>query len=225
MPSIALALAPHQLRLSIDPASLGFTSTAGLINEPLPWIGQERAHAAAQFGLTLQQPDYHLFVLGEVGCGRSSLMRQAMYAVASTRPVPPDLCYLHNFEAPDRPIALRLPAGQGRTLQSAMASWVKNLQTDIPQRLASTDTKAEAAAIEKTWQIQEDEHFAALEALAQTHQFRIAREGGQMMFTLTGPKGQPLTESEARALPPARRADIDAAERTLRTELARFLEA
>ena len=60
----AIALAPHQLRLTIDPATLGFATTAELAGEPLPWIGQERAHAAAQFGLNLQQPDYHLFVLG-----------------------------------------------------------------------------------------------------------------------------------------------------------------
>ena len=105
---------PSQLRLTIDPTSLGFASTAELQDLPLPWIGQERAQAAAQFGLHMNQPDYHLFVLGEVGSGRTSLMRQAMQTAAALRPVPPDLCYLHNFEAPERPRALRLPAGQGR---------------------------------------------------------------------------------------------------------------
>ena len=49
----ASALAPHQLRLTIDPATLGFASTAELQDLPLPWIGQERAQAAAQFGLGL----------------------------------------------------------------------------------------------------------------------------------------------------------------------------
>ena len=106
----ASALAPHQLRLTIDPATLGFASTAELQDLPLPWIGQERAQAAAQFGLAMQQPDYHLFVLGEVGSGRASLLRQAMQAEAAKRAVPPDLCYLHHFDQPDRPRALRLPA-------------------------------------------------------------------------------------------------------------------
>ena len=84
----AFALAPHQLRLTIDPTTLGFASTAELQDLPLPWIGQERAQAAAQFGLAMQQPDYHLFVLGEVGSGRASLMRQAMKEAAAGR-VPP----------------------------------------------------------------------------------------------------------------------------------------
>ncbi len=221
----ASALAPHQLRLAIDPATLGFASTAELQDLPLPWIGQERAQAAAQFGLAMQQPDYHLFALGEVGSGRASLLRQAMQVAAAERVVPPDLCYLHNFDAPDRPRALRLPAGQGRQLRQGMADMAKSLQADIPKRLTSPDFKADAERIEKAWHAQETEAFAVLDAFAEAREFRLSREGGHMVFTLTGPKGQPLTEAEAHALPRERRADIDIAEQALRAEIARFLEA
>jgi predicted ATP-dependent protease len=220
----AFALAPHQLRLTIAPESLGFASTTELQDLPLPWIGQERAQAAAQFGLAMQQPDYHLFVLGEVGSGRASLLRQAMQAEAAKRAVPPDLCYLHHFDQPDRPRALRLPAGEGRLLRSGLADMARSLQADIPKRLTGPDFKGEAERIEKTWQAQENEAFAALDAFAEARQFRLSREAGHMVFTLTGPKGQPLTEAEARALPRERRAEIDAAEQELRAEIARFLE-
>ena len=221
----ASALAPHQLRLTIDPATLGFASTAELQDLSLPWIGQERAQAAAQFGLAMQQPDYHLFALGEVGSGRTSLLRQAMQTAAAGRPVPPDLCYLHNFDAPDRPRALRLPAGQGRQLRQGLADMAKSLQADIPKRLAAADFKAEAERIEKAWHAQETDAFAVLDAFAEARQFRLSRDSGQMVFTLIGPRGQPLTEAEARALPRERRAEIDAAEQALRTEIARFLDA
>ena len=220
----AIALEPHQLRLTIAPESLGFASTAELQDLPLPWIGQERAQAATQFGLAMDQPDYHLFVLGEVGSGRTSLLRQATQAAAAQRAVPPDLCYLHNFDAPERPRALRLPAGQGRQLRTAMLEMAKMLQTDIPKRLASPDCKAEAEAIQKAWQTQEASAFAALDAFAEARHFRLSREGGQMVFTLTGDKGHPLTENEALALPRERRTEIDAAEQALRTEIARFLD-
>ena len=220
----ALPLAPHQLRLTIDPATLGFASTAELADQPLPWIGQERAHAAAQFGLNLRQPDYHLFVLGEVGSGRTSLLRQAMQTAAAARPVPPDLCYLHNFDQPDRPRALRLPPGQGRVLRQGMADMGKNLQADIPRRLASPDFKADAERIEQAWQEQERSAFATLDAFAEAHQVRLSRENGQMVFTLMGPGGTPLSEAEARALPRERRAEIDSAERALRAEITRFIE-
>jgi predicted ATP-dependent protease len=221
----AIALEPHQLRLTIAPESLGFASTAELQDLPLPWIGQERAQAATQFGLAMDQPDYHLFVLGEVGSGRTSLLRQATQAAAAQRAVPPDLCYLHNFDAPERPRALRLPAGQGRQLRVAMLEMAKMLQADIPKRLASPDCKAEAETIQKAWQAREASAFATLDAFAEARRFRLSREGGQMVFTLTGDKGHPLTENEAMALPRERRAEIDAAEQALRTEIARFLDA
>ena len=69
-----------------------------------------------------------------------------------------------------------------------------------------------------------DEPFAALDAFAEARHFRLSREGGQMVFTLTGDKGHPLTENEALALPRERRTEIDAAEQALRTEIARFLD-
>src|SRR3989338_6719766 len=96
------SLSVGELRVTIDPQSLGFSDTSELQALPLPWIGQERAQTAARFGLGMAQADYNLFVLGEVGSGRTSLLRQAMQAVAAERLVPPDLCYLHNFDAPER---------------------------------------------------------------------------------------------------------------------------
>ena len=93
-------LSPADLRLTLDPDALGFADTAELVEEPLPWIGQARAEAAARFGLAMDQPNYNIFALGEVGSGRSSLLKQAMREVAAGKRVPPDLCYLHNFDAP-----------------------------------------------------------------------------------------------------------------------------
>ena len=112
------ALTPADLRLSVDPSSLGFADTAELQHMPLPWIGQARAEEAARFGMEMAQPDYNLFVLGEVGSGRTTLLGQMMRAQAAQRPVPPDLCYLHNFDEAEHPRALRMPAGQGRQLAS-----------------------------------------------------------------------------------------------------------
>ena len=221
----ATALAHHQLRLTIPPDTLGFASTEALQGLPLPWIGQERAQVAARFGLEMDQPDYHLFVLGEVGSGRTSLLRQAMQAAAAQRPVPPDLCYLHHFDTPERPRALRLPAGQGRLLRQGMEQAMRALPTDLAKRLAAADYRAESDRIEKTYQRDEAAAFATLDALAEKLHFRLSREDGHMVFTLIGTKGHPLTEAEAHALGRERRAEIDAAEQTLRSEIARFLEA
>ncbi|MGV3678334.1 MAG: AAA family ATPase [Acidovorax sp.] len=225
MSASARALPAHQLRLIVDPATLGFASTAELTGQPLPWIGQERAEAAARFGLAMQQPDYHLFVLGDVGSGRASLLHQAMLAEAARRPVPPDLCYLHDFDAPERPRALRLPAGQGRVLRQALQDMGTRLEAEVPQHLANPAFLADAARVEQRWQAQENEALAALDAFALARQLRLVRTNGQMAITPLGPRGQPLNDAEARVLPPERRAAIARDEDALRAEIDRFAQA
>lgn len=217
-------LPPADLRLTLDPTALGFTDTSELQDEALPWIGQARAEAAARFGLAMDQPDYNLFVLGEVGSGRSSLLKQAMHEAAAKRRVPPDLCYLHNFDAPERPLALRLPAGEGRLLRQLLAQAVKTLQDEIPKRLEGQDYKTESAHIEQAWKDQVARHYAELAAFAEARNFSLHREAGRMVFTLMGKKGQALTEDEVLALPKAQRAKVEQDEQGLRAEITRYIE-
>ncbi|MFZ2309569.1 MAG: ATP-binding protein [Rhodoferax sp.] len=217
-------LTRDHLRLHIAGDTLGFSDTSELVQHPLPWVGQERAEQAARFGLAMEQPDYNLFVLGEVGSGRSSLLLQSMQAVAANRPVPPDLCYIHNFDAPERPRALRMPAGQGRQLRQLMVALTRTLQTEIPLRLSSEDFKAEGERIRGAYKIEEAKAYGELDAFAEARHFTLFRESGHLVFTLIGDAGHALTEAEARALPKDKRAEIDQAEQELRTEIARFLE-
>ncbi|MGL6111389.1 MAG: Lon-like protease helical domain-containing protein, partial [Rubrivivax sp.] len=195
-----------------------------MLQQPLPWIGQERAEQAARFGLQMAQPDYNLFVLGEVGSGRSSLMNQMMCREAAQRPVPPDLCYLHNFEAPENPRALRLPAGDGRLLRQLMADFAKTLQTEIPKRLLAPDVASECERIAAAHKTEEDNAFASLSAFAEARNFGLMREEGRMVFTGRDDKGEPLTAGKAMTLTPQQRADIDAKEGELRAQISRFLE-
>lgn len=214
----------QDLRIQIYPLRLGFSDTSELLDQPLCWIGQERAEIAARFGLTMNQPNYNLFVLGEVGSGRSSMLRQMMHSVAATRPVPPDLCYINNFDEPEHPRALRMSAGQGRALRQHMAQLAKTLQAEIPKRLAGQDFKAESAHIEKAYQQEEDRAYAELDAFAEARSFTLFKESGHLVFTLRDDKGHALTETEALTLPKERRVAIDQAENELRAEITRFLD-
>ncbi|MFA6016055.1 MAG: ATP-binding protein [Gallionellaceae bacterium] len=217
-------LTPDLLRLSIPPESLGFSDTSELVENALPWIGQERAEMAARFGLGMDQQDYNLFVLGGVGSGRASLLKKAMQDAATGRMVPPDLCYLHNFATPERPQALRLPAGQGRQLRELMAQLVKSIQTEIPQRLEGQDFKAESERIEKTYKAEESKNYAELEAFSEARNFTLRRDAGRLVFTLLGEKGHTLTEDEVVVLSKDRRAEIEQAEQELRSEITRYFE-
>lgn len=223
-PHSAQTVPTAHLRLTVSPTTLGFDNTSELVSQPLPWIGQERAQTAARFGLEMTQANYNLFVLGEVGSGRSTLLQQMMHRVAAARPVPPDLCYLHNFDTPEHPHAVHIPAGEGRKLRLHMAQLTKTLLADIPKRLTAQDFKVESEHIEKTYKQEEDRAYAVLDAFAEARSFSLFREGGHLVFTLRNDKGMPLTEAEALALPKERRTAIDQAENELRAEIANFLD-
>lgn len=221
----AVELTPSELRLTMDPGLLGFVETSELQGLPLPWIGQERAEKAALFGLQMRQPGYNLLVLGEVGSGRKSLLTRMMHEQAAQRPVPPDLCYLNNFEQPQQPLALRVPAGQGRRLRQAMMAWVQDIQEAVPKRLQQDDFLVERKRITQGFKNQIDAAYAALTAYAQAHHFELAQDEGHMVFTLKDAQDQPVTAGKALLLSPGERSALHAAEEALHVEIEAYLNA
>ena len=218
------SLDSSQLRITIDPASLGFSDTSELLQRPLSWIGQERAEAAARFGLGMMQPDYHLFVLGEAGSGRTSLLHQAMIDAAADQPAPADLCYLYNFIAPEKPLALHLPAGQGRMLRQSLLQLAKSLPGEIAQCLSGQDFKLKSDRAEKKFKAEAAQAYAKLDKIAESLHFTIHREDEQIVFTLLDEKGEILTAENLLKLPKARRTEIEQAEQALHEAIVPYFE-
>ncbi|QOJ23043.1 MAG: AAA family ATPase [Gammaproteobacteria bacterium] len=219
-----IPLDPSHLRITITPDSLGFSDTSELLQQTLSWIGQERAEVAVRFGLGMMQPDYHLFVLGEAGSGRFSLLQQAMRTAAAGRPVPPDLCYLYNFITPEKPLALRLSAGQGRLLRQAMQQLAKSLPTEITQCLSGQDFKIKSDRIEKKFKTETSQAYKKLDKFAESLRFTIHREDEQIVFTLLDEKSEILTAENLLKLPKPRRLEIEQAELALREAIAVYFE-
>ncbi len=219
-----LPLHPTQLRRTIDPESLGFSNTSELLQQPVTWIGQERAEVAARFGLTMMHPDYHLFVLGEMGSGRSSLLHHAMTAEATERPVPPDVFFLHNFAAPEQPLVLQVPAGQGRWLRQSLSQLVKSLPDDIARCLNGQDFKLKRDRIEKKFKIEAGKAYARLLKIAESLHFALHRENEQIVFTLLDEKGEIVTEENMLKLPKTRRLEEERAEQRLHDAIIEYFE-
>lgn len=218
-------LQANELRRSIDPGDLGFADTSELVGKELPWIGQERAEKAARFGLSMPQSDYNLFVLGEAGSGRSSLMKNLLLDEARKRPVAPDLCFIHNFDAPERPLYLWLDSGKGRELKQAMGCFVDALQKDIPRELSGQPFKLASDRILKKYKEKEASAYSKLSRFADGHHFALKREEGRLIFTVLGEKGQIMLEEDVLALPAKKKLELDRSEEMLRDEIQKFLDA
>lgn len=218
-------LKPGELRLSIDPGTLGFSDTSELAGKAPPWIGQERAEKAARFGLSLPHSDYNLFVLGEAGSGRYSLMKHLLQDEARKRPAAPDLCFFHNFDAPERPLHLWLDTGRGRELKQVLAEFVETLQKEVPRALSSQPFKLASDRILKKYKQKEASAYRKLSEFAEQRHFALKREEGRLVFTVLDEKGQVMLEEAVLALPSGKRQELDLAEESLRKEIQEFLEA
>src|SRR5439155_980986 len=92
-------------------------------------------------GLTLQQPGYNVYIAGPVGTGRTTYARKKVQAVAAAKPVPPDWCYVYNFQQPDQPAALSPPAGAGAKFRKDIDELIEELKDamrELEQRAVSS---------------------------------------------------------------------------------------
>jgi len=89
------------------------TSTAELT--PLKEIiGQDRAVKALKFGLDIDEKGFNIYVAGAPGTGRKSAIVSFLEEMGKNKPVPPDWCYVNNFDDPNSPNAIQMPAGMGK---------------------------------------------------------------------------------------------------------------
>ncbi|MEK6650110.1 MAG: ATP-binding protein, partial [Bacteroidota bacterium] len=126
-------LKADQLRWQCDPASLRAKAAS---HAPAPArreiIGQERALRALRVGLEMAHPGYNIFVTGLSGTGRTTTIKRMLQEFEGKKAHLRDHCYVHNFKNPDMPVAISLPAGQGRGLRVDMESLLKDLLKDVP---------------------------------------------------------------------------------------------
>jgi len=121
-----LPLHVQKLRWQCDPKSLGVKSTDD-VHPTREIIGQERALRALRVGLEMNHFGYNIFVTGLTGTGRTTTIKRLLQDFEKKHVEMKDHCYVFNFKNPDMPIAISLPAGQGRALRQDMDGLIKDL--------------------------------------------------------------------------------------------------
>ncbi len=118
------------LRTKLNTATLDFKTTRKIT--PISgFIGQERALDALTFGINIYKKGYNLYAMGPPGIGKHSLIMLILQDHVAKMPVPSDWCYIYNFDVPEKPLALELPAGKGIVLQQDMKSLIEELSQVI----------------------------------------------------------------------------------------------
>ncbi|HKQ62763.1 MAG TPA: ATP-binding protein [Candidatus Polarisedimenticolaceae bacterium] len=156
VPGESFRLQPEQLRWRCDPESFGFKLSEELGDEAsIQVIGQPRALESLRLGLQVQSEGFNIFVSGEVGGGRSSVVRRMLGEVERGGTAPQDLVYVYNFRETDEPCMLRFPAGKGRAFRRAMRELIGALHRALPRLFESESyRKTRTARIETSTTLQ-----------------------------------------------------------------------
>lgn len=202
-----LELPVNALRRRTDPTLLPFQTTAGL-PKPSSLAGQDRAREAMELALSIPGGRYNLYVTGLPGSGRTEATLSLTHELAKTRRPKSDWVYVYNFERPEEPVALELPAGKGKNFARHVASYVTECRRELGRAFTSE-------AYEKRREDVIAEPMSRRERLldavnAEALKLGIVVEGspsGMMLKVMApaqdGAEPKPLTQEEFAALPVA----------------------
>jgi len=218
----ATPLAVSELRKTVDPSTLGFASTASL--EPISGlIGQERALRAIEFGANMRSNDFNVFVLGPPASGKSTAIRQYLSRKARNEAPPADWVYVNNFEDPNRPRAIKLPAGRAKPLAKAMIGVIDELRSTLPATFEGEDYQARRRAIEEEFRTGQEEAFEVLNKRAMEQNIAIVRTPTGFVMAPTH-EGKIVKPEVFNTLPEAMRKEVETRIETLQKELEQILE-
>lgn len=178
------------------------------------FIGQDRALDAIRFGLEVDKPGYNLFVTGLTGTGKTSAIKAHLESIIEDmerqeKSKPPcDWCYAHNFDDPDRPFALSLPAGEGKSLRSRMTYILALLREEMPKVFKSEQFEAERLEMEEKGRLTTQEIMGALEQDARSQGFAVQmNQTGVTIFPMV--ENRAMSPEEYQALEEEQRKSVD----------------
>jgi lon-related putative ATP-dependent protease len=210
-------LSPNELRRICSPDFLQCKSTQDLT--PLQEIiGQERAVRALKFGLGIKEKGFNIYVAGYPGTGRTTAVKDFLSESAKTQPVPPDWCYVNNFEDEYVPQAIKLPAGKGKIFQKDMKTFVEDAKRALRKAFESEDYAEKRENTIKEVETQRKQLIEQLNNTAQKEGFAIQSTPiGFVIVPII--KGKPVSEQELLSMPPKTRSEIQEKREKLESDL------
>lgn len=164
-------------------------------------IKQERAKQAITFGLAVKGFGYNIFVTGGSSTKKRSYLSAALNEAAKKKPVPNDLCFVHNFEEETEPKLLSFPAGKAQDFKAAMADFDAFLATDLKGYFESNDYRKEVELFFQNYDEQYEELIGLYSEKLEVHGFTLANsQNGTLIPSPVDEEGNLLTQEEYNSL-------------------------
>lgn len=210
-------LSADQCRWRCDPSVFEFETTADLPAEVSP-IGQDRATHSLEFGASINSEGYNIFALGQPGTGRRSIVMDTLRDHAREMPAPNDWCYVHNFDEPRKPSALRLPPGVAARFRDDMRELIEDVDREITRSFESEDYQQRREEVLGEYREERTDELQELEREVQEAGLTIGRGPAGLMIA-PARDGEVLSPQEYQQLPADEREEIERKRRELQERL------
>jgi lon-related putative ATP-dependent protease len=203
-------------------AELAFRTTDEVQVEA-DWLGQERALAALELGLSVRHAGFNVYVSGLSGTYREKELAALLRRFTDGRPIPGDRVLVQNFQNPDRPRALYLPAGSGVRLRDDMKQLVEELRQILPKTFRDETFEEEKERLAERFGSQGEEINQKLAEHAEQAGFALQPgPGGQIMF-IPLKNGEPMRPEDLEALGDVEREELRRRQREVGREVKSVL--
>ncbi|UOA09578.1 Lon protease family protein [Methylobacter sp. S3L5C] len=174
-----LQLPLESLKLNVDLTGYEFPEAPRLQSGIL---GQPRAQSALEFGVAMPNPGYNIFVMGEPGLGRLTMITDHLGALAQSLPAPPCYAYVDNFENSREPVVVELPAEYGQVFSKDIEKLVDDLLATFPAAFESPAYQQKKSALERQFGQCYNNAIDLVDKKAQKNSIALFRESESITF-------------------------------------------
>ncbi len=187
-------LSYKSLKKYCNPDIFNFETTQEL--DPIvTGIGQERGIKALEFGLNVDVRGYNLYLEGPSGVGKTMYTKRYLEDISKKKKIPSDWCYIYNFDNQNEPIAVDLPAGQGKEFKELMDQFIIDIKNDINNTFSNEDFEKEKNIIKQKYEQKRANLLEKLNKESAKYGFEVkAAQNGIYMMPIFN--GKTLQEEE-----------------------------
>ena len=167
-------------------------------------LGQPRAQSALEFGIAMPNPGYNVFVMGETGLGRLTMIMNHLETLAHTRTAPSSYAYVDNFDNSREPVVIELPAEYGQVLNKDIEKFLDDLLENFPAAFESPTYQQKKSAIERQFSQNYNAAIDIVDKKAQTLSIALFKESETITFAPIR-NDKSLNEEQFQQLPQAER--------------------
>ncbi|WP_201353022.1 Lon protease family protein [Hydrogenimonas urashimensis] len=191
-----------------DPDIFGFETTKDVEAAFAP-IGQERAIRSLEFEPVSAANRYNVYVMGPGGLGKHEFVEKILQEKARSKKTPRDICYVNNFDEPNKPVAVELEPGLAKTFRSDIEKLVENLKNAIPAAFESDAYHAQRKRIDERFKNRSEEVYKSIEEEAKSMGMAMLRTPAGIVFVPHKENGELMNPKEFQALPPEVREEME----------------